>query len=63
MGWLEEMVIKEGERERGEEWEKRGERRRGEAEEKKQIHPLYSSPFSMIPLSNHGYKGNKKHGH
>lgn len=62
MGWLEEMVIKEGERERGRVWEKRGDREEKKLR-KKQIHPLYSSPFSMIPLSNHGYKGNKKHGH
>lgn len=27
------------------------------------IRSLYSSPFSMILLSYHGYKGNKKRGH
>lgn len=31
--------------------------------EKLQIHQLYSSPFSMTPLPNYGYKGNKKHLH
>lgn len=52
--------------------DKRGREGRGEDGEtreesktlrKKQIRPLYSSPFSMILLSNHGYKGNKKHRH
>lgn len=28
-----------------------------------QIHQLYSSPFSMTPLPNYAYKGNKKHLH
>lgn len=62
MGRLTGTVIKDGVG--GEAWEKRGEGGGRKAEgEKKQIHSLYSSPFSMIALSYHGYKGNKKRGH
>ena len=48
---------------RGEGWGGGWEKREEKKLRKKQIRLLYSSPFSMIPLSNHGYKGNKKHGH
>lgn len=58
------MVIKEGKRERGERGEGKRDGWMDEREENKlrktQIHQLYSSPFTMIPLSNHGYKGHKK---
>lgn len=40
-----------------------GSRRKKKSLEKLQIHQLYSSPFSMTPLPNYGYKGNKKHLH
>lgn len=58
------LALRDGDK-GGSEAKKRGggEKRRGKKLRKKQIHQLYSSPFSMIPLSNHGYKGNKKHGH
>lgn len=39
-GWLMGMVIKEGQREKGEWWEKRGEGE-GKKAEKKQIHPCF----------------------
>lgn len=66
MGRLTGTVIKDGERGEKAGRHERKEEREGERKaegEKKQIRPLYSSPFSMILLSYHGYKGNKKRGH
>lgn len=63
MGRLTGMTIKDGERRKGGRHERKEDGERKAEGEKKQIRSLYSSPFSMIPLSYHGYKGDKKRGH